>query len=294
MLMRNLSVVLGQINPIVGDIDYNLEKVIKIVKNHQNVDLIIFPEMALVGYPLMDHIFDPIIRKLNLESVEKIKKLNSRATIIIGTFTEPLELRDSFQPFYNSAIVIEGNKIKYIENKRLIPNYDVFDERRYFSFDNKFKPVEIKGVKVGILVCEDIWDETYNNKVSKNLVSNGAEILTVINASPFHINKFNLRKDLIKRQSKKLSVSIIYLNMVGGIDEIVYDGQSFITNKFGQIVFKAKAFEEDVCLVEIPMEKVQPVDEKSYKVDWRENTVKALELNLFDYYHKSGVFKGVC
>ncbi|KKN34323.1 hypothetical protein LCGC14_0794850 [marine sediment metagenome] len=293
MLMRNLSVVLGQINPIVGDIDYNLEKVIKIVKNHQNVDLIIFPEMALVGYPLMDHIFDPIIRKLNLESVEKIKNLNSRATIIIGTFTEPLELRDSFQPFYNSAIVIEGNKIKYIENKRLIPNYDVFDERRYFSFDNKFKPVEIKGVKVGILVCEDIWDETYNNKVSKNLVSNGAEILTVINASPFHINKFNLRKDLIKRQSKKLSVSIIYLNMVGGIDEIVYDGQSFITNKFGQIVFKAKAFEEDVCLVEIPMEKVQPVDEKSYKVDWRENTVKALELNLFDYYHKSGVFKGV-
>ena len=293
MQNRALQILLGQINPIVGDLSFNTNKIINIIQNNQNADLIVFPEMSLVGYPLMDHIYDPIIRKKNIESIEKIKKINSTAAIIVGTFTEPEKLKGTIQPFYNSAIVIQGKKIIQIENKRLLPNYDVFDERRYFSFDDKFNVIEIKGVKLGILICEDVWDNFYDLKVGKPLVDNGAEILIVINASPYHIDKFEKRKDLVTKKAKKLSVPIVYVNMVGGLDEIVYDGASFVSNKYGQIIFKAKSFEEACPLVKINITGDEPIEEKKYELDWRENVVNALKLNLFDYYHKNHIFKGV-
>lgn len=293
MKNRILKLVISQINPVVGDIDYNRNKIINIIESNQKADIIVFPEMALVGYPLMDHIYDDLIKQKNIESIEKIKELNSQSTIILGTFTEPQELKGKIQHFYNSAIIIEGKNIKYVENKRLLPNYDVFDERRYFSFDTKFEPIEIKGVKVGLLICEDVWDESYDIKVAENLVNNGAELLIIINASPFHINKFALRKDLICGKSKRFSVPIVYVNMVGGLDEIVYDGQSFISNKFGQIIFKAKAFEEDISLVEISIDNPTAIEEQDYHIDWREDVLNALKLNLFDYFHKSNIFSGV-
>jgi NAD+ synthase (glutamine-hydrolysing) len=288
-----LRVAIAQINPIVGDIESNEKKITEIIQKNQNVDIIIFPEMSLVGYPLMDHILDPLIQEKNETAIENIKNLNSKATIILGTFTNPPELKEKFQHFYNSALVIEGNEIIHVENKRLLPNYDVFDERRYFSFDNKFEPFNIKGINCGILICEDVWDEHYEIKVAENLVDNGAEILIVINASPYYINKFELRANLIGAKSKNLSVPIVYVNMVGGLDEIIYDGQSFITNKYGQIIFKAKGFEEDVSMFEIQMEG-SPLDIKlDYKMDWRDEVLRALRLNLYDYFHKSGIFDGV-
>ena len=293
MKNRNLKLVIGQINPVVGDIDYNRKKIINIIESNQSADIIVFPEMGLVGYPLMDHIYDDLIKEKNRESIEKIKEINSQSTVILGTFTEPQELKGKIQHFYNSAIIIEGMNIKYVENKRLLPNYDVFDERRYFSFDIKFEPIEIKGIKVGLLICEDVWDETYDIKVAENLVNNGAELLIIINASPYHINKFDLRKDLICEKSKRFSVPIVYVNMVGGLDEIVYDGQSFITNKFGQIIFKAKAFEEDTSLVEIAIDNPPRIKEQKYHIDWREDVLNALKLNLYDYFHKSNIFRGV-
>ncbi|MFX1573769.1 MAG: NAD+ synthase [Promethearchaeota archaeon] len=293
--MRNskLKVLIAQINPIVGDINHNAKKIIDIIRDNQDCDIIVFPEMALVGYPIMDHIYDPVIKNRNLDAIRKIKQTKTQATIILGTFTEPENLKGKIQRFYNSAVIIENNEIKAYVNKRLLPNYDIFDERRYFSFDDKYEPLELKGYKVGILICEDIWDEHYDIKVARNLVSNGAEILIVINASPYHINKFRLRSDLVKEKSNSLSVPVIYVNMVGGLDEIVYDGQSFITNKFGQIIFKAKAFEEDICSFEVPMKDNELIKEKDYTIEWRDEAINALTLNLYDYYYKSGIFDGV-
>ena len=293
MVKKKLKIVMGQINPIVGDIIHNTRKITEIITSNQEVDIIIFPEMALVGYPLMDHIHDPLIRKENMNAIEKIKNLNSKATIILGTFTESEELSNKFQPFYNSALVIEGNEVKHVENKRLLPNYDVFDERRYFSFDKKFEPVNIKGVNVGILVCEDVWDDIYDIKVAQKLVGNGAELLVVINASPYHINKIQLRHQLLKSKANQFVVPIIYVNMVGGLDEIVYDGRSFIVNKKGMIIYQAKAFVEDTVEVEIDLENNDIIEDFPSKMDWREEVVNALKLNLHDYYHKSNIFKGV-
>ncbi|MFX1470282.1 MAG: NAD+ synthase [Promethearchaeota archaeon] len=293
MHSKKLKVLLAQINPVVGDIEFNERKIREIIQNNQNVDIIIFPEMALVGYPLMDHILDPIIRERNAISIENIKKLNSKPTIILGTFTEPIELKEKVQHFYNSAIIIKGHEVIHIENKRLLPNYDVFDERRYFSFDNKFEPINIKDVKCGILICEDVWDQHYETKVTENIVNNGTEFLIVINASPYHIGKFKLRTDLICEKSKYFSVPIVYVNMVGGIDEIVYDGQSFITNKYGQIIHKAKEFEEDISIIAIDLEGAPLDTERDYGIDWRDEILRALCLNLYDYFHKSGIFDGV-
>jgi len=287
------KIVIGQINPIVGDIEYNTNKIVDVIKKNQNADLIIFPEMVVVGYPLMDHIHDPIIRRKNKEALERVKNLNSKPAIILGTFTESENIKEKAHPFYNSAIVYENNRTKAIVNKRLLPDYDVFDERRYFSFDTQFDPVIIKEFKVGILICEDIWDEEYDLKVAKKLIDNGAEILIVINASPYYIGKLELRKELVSKKSKQFSIPIVYVNLVGGQDEIVYDGQSFITNKYGQIIYKSRAFEEDVSLIEIDFSDVKPIRSIDFSLDWRFHVVEALKLNLYDYFHKSDIFKGV-
>ena len=293
MKKKELKIVLTQINPIVGDLQYNTNKIYTIIEKHHNADIIIFPEMSLVGYPLMDHIHDPLIRRRNQESIEKIREMKTNATIILGTFTEPKHISEKVHPFYNSALVIEDSKIKAIVNKRLLPNYDVFDERRYFSYDNDFNPIEIKNYKIGILICEDIWDDDYETKVARNLVNNGAEILIVINASPYHINKFEIREKLIVGKAKKLSVPIIYLNTVGGLDEIVYDGRSFVCNEYGQIVFIAKGFQEDVSEISISLGNQIVKNQLNLKFDWREDVLNALKLNLYDYFNKTGVFKGV-
>jgi len=293
MSTNNINLVLSQINPIVGDIDYNKEKIIEIIENNRDADIIIFPEMALVGYPLMDHILDPIIRRRNIQAIKEIQEKAVNSTVILGTFTEPEELKDKIQCFYNSAIVLEKGEIVHIENKRLLPNYDVFDERRYFSFDNHYSPIEIKGINTGILICEDIWDETYEQKVARQLVKNGAELLIVINASPYYINKFDVRKDLISQKSNNLSVPIVYVNMVGALDEIVYDGQSFITDKNGDVIFKAKAFEEDIAKYNLMLKRKETNLNNIAQMDWREEVIEALKLNLYDYFHKSNIFDGV-
>jgi NAD+ synthase (glutamine-hydrolysing) len=290
---KKLNLILSQINPIVGDIDHNKEKILKIIKANRDADLIIFPEMALVGYPLMDHILDPIIRERNRDAINIIKEATSNSTVILGTFTEPGELKGKIQRFYNSALVMEDQQIIHTENKRLLPNYDVFDERRYFSFDNKYQPIKIKDIETGILICEDIWDTHYEQKVARRLVENGAELLIIINASPYYIQKYDVRVNLVSQKSKDLSVPIVYLNMVGALDEIVYDGQSFITDGTGEIIFKAKPFKEDIAKFSLKLGKNESVQSIPKSLDWRAEVIGALKLNIYDYYHKSNIFDGV-
>ncbi|MBD3212584.1 MAG: NAD+ synthase [Candidatus Lokiarchaeota archaeon] len=290
---KKLNLILSQINPIVGDIDHNKEKILSIIKENRAADLIIFPEMGLVGYPLMDHILDPIIRERNGDAINIIKEATSNSMVILGTFTEPEELKGKIQRFYNSALVMEDQQIIHIENKRLLPNYDVFDERRYFSFDNKYQPIKIKDINTGILICEDIWDTHYEEKVARRLVENGAELLIIINASPYYIQKYDDRVNLVSQKSRDLSVPIVYLNMVGALDEIVYDGQSFITDEMGEIIFKAKPFKEDIAEFSLKLGKKQAVQSKPNSLDWRAEVIEALKLNIYDYYHKSNIFDGV-
>jgi len=293
MIRDSLNIVIAQINPYVGNIDFNFNKMKKIIVDNSRADIIIFPEMSLVGYPLMDHIYDPLIKKENKEALENLKRIKTHSSLIIGTFTEPEHLKDSIQPFYNSAVIIEDNQIKAIVNKRLLPNYDIFDERRYFSFDSQFNHISLKGYKCGILICEDIWDEHYDVKVAETLVSNGAELLIVTNASPYHIGKFKMRMDLVKKKAMSLHVPIIYVNMVGALDEIVYDGQSFIINENGTLIEKCKAFEEEIKLVRIQAPFKSDIEAITIESDWRSEVVKALCLNLYEYYYKSGIFKGI-
>ena len=293
MTNKELNVVLAQINPIVGDLQYNTNKIYGIIENHQNADIIIFPEMALPGYPLMDHIHDPLIQQQNKDAIEKIKKLKSRASIILGTFTESSVIKEKAHPFYNSALLIQDEEVKDIIHKRLLPDYDIFNERRYFAFGNDFNTSNINGIETGILICEDLWDENYDIKVAKNLVENGAELLICINASPYHIGKFEIRRSLVSSKAKQFSIPIIYLNMVGGLDEIVYDGQSFICDRKGNVVTLMNAFEEDIFECQISIENSNSAKSINYEPNWRENVINALKLNLRDYFNKSQIFNGI-
>ncbi len=290
---KELKVVLGQINPIVGDIEYNTNKIYKIIENHQNADLIIFPEMALTGYPLMDHIHDPLIQRQNKEAIEKIRSINSRASIILGTFTESSEIKEKVHPFYNSALLIQDGEIKEIIHKRLLPDYDIFNERRYFAFGNGYETSYIHGVETGILICEDLWDENYDVKVAQNLVENGAKLLICINASPYHIGKFEIREKLVTTKAKQFSVPLIYLNMIGGLDEIVYDGQSFISNQDGNVVALMKAFKEDIFEYDLSIENHKTNNIIEFEPNWRKDVINALSLNLQDYFTKSNIFEGI-
>lgn len=289
-----LNIVVAQINPIVGDINYNLSKILNIIKSNPIADIIIFPEMSLTGYPLMDHIHDSLIQKQNENAIIKITQIRTSSTIIIGTFTKSQVIRELKHPFNNSALIIEDGEVKRIINKRLLPDYDIFDERRYFLFDDDFSPIKIKGLKAGILICEDLWDENYDVKVARKLVQNGADILIAINASPYCIGKFESRREIVCKKSKEMSISIIYVNMVGGLDEIVYDGRSFITDKKGNIISLLKAFEEEIHQHELLL------DETNYKsiniqynLNWKEDVLNALKLNVRDYYYKSNIFDGI-
>jgi NAD+ synthase (glutamine-hydrolysing) len=293
MKSKELNVVLAQINPIVGDLEYNANKICNVIEKHQNADLIIFPEMALTGYPLMDHIHDPIVQRQNREAIEKIKRLKSQASIILGTFIESSEIKEKVHPFYNSALLIQDDEI--IDNiyKRLLPDYDIFNERRYFAFGDDYKTYNIKGIQIGILICEDLWDENYDIKVAQNLVENGAELLICINASPFHIGKFEIRKNLVSSKAKQFSVPLIYLNIVGGLDEIVYDGQSFICDGEGNIIALMKAFKEDIFEYKISVESSNSGKKVQYEPNWKKNVIDALKLNLQDYFNKSNIFNGI-
>ena len=293
MTNKELNVVLAQINPIVGDLEYNTNKIYGIIENHQNADVIIFPEMVLTGYPLEDHIHDPLIQRQNKDAIKKIKKLKSRASIILGTFTESSVIKEKAHPFYNSALLIQGGEVKDIIHKRLLPDYDIFNERRYFAFGNDFNTSHINGIETGILICEDLWDENYDIKVAKNLVENGAELLICINASPYHIGKFEIRRKLVSSKAKQFSIPIIYLNMIGGLDEIVYDGQSFICDKKGNVITLMNAFEEDIFECQISIENSNSAKSINYEPNWRENVINALKLNLRDYFNKSKIFNGI-
>lgn len=288
----SFQICLAQLNPIVGDIEHNTSKVFKVIQDHRKADLIIFPEMFLVGYPLMDHIYDPIIQSKNANAIERIRKESSETAVILGSFTKSDNIEDKLHPFYNSALLIHEKEIKAIVNKRILPDYDVFNERRYFSFDNQFLPLRIKGYNVGILICEDLWDKNYEIKVAKKLKENNADFLIVINASPYYLNKFKLRKEMVCEKAQELALPIIYLNMVGGIDEIVYDGMSFIVNEFGEMTFRAKAFEEHIETIDLLKYNQKQTVIIDKEVNWKKQSLEALKLNLYDYYHKSGIFKG--
>lgn len=269
---QKLSFALAQINPIVGDLDGNCKKILQIWQQAK-ADLIVFPELALCGYPPEDLILKPFFLDKVEETLSQIleKSKNFKSGAIIGA---PLRVKNKT---YNAAHLIENGKILGTTKKHHLPNYGVFDEHRIFTSGPLPKPVKFRGQKLGLLICEDMWFP----EPAKALKKAGAKTLIVINASPFNAEKHEKRLKLARARVKETGLPLAYVHQVGGQDELVFDGGSFKMDKKGHITAQAKFFEEDILLQEITSAPEPP-----------ERIYNALKTGLKDYIVKNN-FPGI-
>ena len=283
-MISHCCLVLGQINTIVGDVLGNVKKVIDAAEHARdelNADLVVFPELTLTGYPPEDLLHRPdFIKRVEL-GLEKLKKDLYGITIVIGHPSGQVR-----EDLYNAASVILDDQCLITYFKQYLPNYSVFDEERYFVKGNSPGIFECKGIKFGITVCEDIWFKDPTNQAADH----GAEVLLNLNASPYRQGKCQLREVEVRRRVAESGLPIVYVNQVGGQDELVFDGGSFVISANGQKVARAPAWREGLFPVNITREQdgqVNLVGEVVAKESDLEMIYRGLVVGLRDYIEKN-------
>ena len=289
MNSSHLSLGIVQENPIVGDIKGNLslaKKTIERILSKEKVDVILFTEMFITGYPPEDLILrDDLLAAVETALVE-LSKISPETHIVMGY---PKKVG---QNIYNSAGVLHNNEVVLEYHKQELPNYEVFDEKRYFSPGKGPGIFEIGDHKLALTVCEDIW----HTKAVRQASRRGADLILNLNASPFHLNKLNERKEMISSHSRKYKLPIVYINQVGGQDELVFDGTSMVMDKNGQQAVQLKKFESESRIVKFKKSKGSGLDildsDKLQEENELEDVYNALVLGAKDYIEKNG-FPGV-
>ncbi len=259
MLKTKVKLAVAQISTDPGNIPANTEKIIDYINKakESGVNIVIFPELAIPGYMSLDLMLYENYIKENLEGLKQIAKSTNGILVIVGFIDQDREKigSDGSLARYNSAAIIHNQKIISIQDKTLLPDYDVFFENRYFSKGRGRKLVEFEGLKIGVEICEDLWDENYEVKVSEDLINMGADLLINISGSPFYIGKRFDREELIARVSKNYNIPFVYVNTVGvqdGYDgELVFDGQSMVFDKKGNLSYLGKQFEEELFFIDL-------------------------------------------
>ena len=291
--MKNkISIVLAQLDLAVGDISGNTKLIIdscEKAKNQHNADLIIFPELSISGYPPEDLLLHSGFKRRINDALNSIKDEVAGISALIGF---PDYNDDSI---YNACAVFRDKEeiVKY--RKEALPNYSVFDEKRYFTSDEQPTVFELKGKKIGINICEDIWHKSAAMKAKES----GADLIIVINGSPYEKDGQSKRESIVKQRALQTDVPIVYLNMIGGQDELVFDGASFVMSKNGEIKYRATSFEESMDLFEFDLINNECVPIKSNissKLSVAESVYKALVRGTKDYIEKhkfSGVVMGL-
>lgn len=240
---------MAQINTCVGDFEGNAQKIISAIDQAKarSCDIIAFPELAICGYPPEDLLFKKSFIQENLRRLDEIRKRTTQLVAIVG-FVDKSKGR-----LFNSAAIISEQKIIDIYHKIHLPNYGVFDEKRYFVSEGGFCLYEFSGVRFGVNICEDIWIE---DGVIAAQAKAGASLILTINASPYHMGKIHLRQRLLKEQARKNKVFVLYTNLVGGQDELVFDGRGILLSDKGRVVASAFAFKEDLRIIDIRQDKL--------------------------------------
>ena len=246
--MRRLRVAMAQINTTVGDFDGNVKKILAAVDNArtQKADIVTLPELAICGYPPEDLLFKPQFIEANLHSIQKIVEASAGITVVAGFV-------DSDGDIYNAAALISDGKLIGTYHKMFLPNYGVFDENRYFRAGSECPVYVINGIGIGVNICEDIW---YEAGPATAQAYAGAEVIINISASPYHRGKGESREKMIATRATDTVAIFAYNNLVGGQDELVFDGHSFISDESGNIIARGKQFEEDFVIVDLDIEAV--------------------------------------
>ncbi len=246
--MRSLRIALAQINPIVGDLDGNVSKIIDYIKRAKSfsADLVAFPELSLTGYPPEDLLLKTQFIEDNLESLKKVRKNVVDITAIVGFV-------DRKDDIYNAAAIIHNKKIIDVYHKMYLPNYGVFDEYRYFQTGTRYPVYQLADTWIGVNICEDIW---YPEGPARVQSLAGAEVIININASPYHIGKGKFRETMLSARASDNVIIVAYVNTVGGQDELVFDGHSIVLDQDGKVIARGKQFQEDMIVVDLNLESV--------------------------------------
>ena len=282
--MKKLVIVGAQINFLVGDIEGNTQLIIDTINRaycESKADIVLFPELAVSSYPPEDLLFRATLYQRVHKALQRIvEEVKHTAVVVVGY--------PDFQNkhYYNRAAVIGEGKIITTYTKHALPNYRVFDEKRYFSPGDQPCIIEVKGVRIGLLICEDLWLEA----PLQDTVKAGAQLIACINASPFAQDKSHHRRDLLTKRIQKYHIPIIYLNLIGGQDELVFDGGSMVFNQNGERIQQAAYSKEELMTIEFNLEQqldvcrkyslpTEPLDE--------EKIYNVLVLGVRDYINKN-------
>ncbi|WP_434578807.1 NAD+ synthase [Thermoanaerobacterium thermosaccharolyticum] len=293
-----MKIALAQLNPTVGDIKNNCEKIIMYIKEAKkaNMDLIVFPELSIIGYPPKDLLYNPDFLETSYSALnELILPETNDIGVIVGIATKDKE-KDYM--LHNSALLLYNGKIIGQADKTLLPNYDVFDEQRYFEPAKSRTCFDFKGMRLAVNICEDIWNDKdfwerprYDIDVLEEQYKLNPDIFINISASPYNLGKQELRTKMVKQISKKYKLPLIYVNQVGGNDELIFDGNSFAINSNGDRVVNLRSFSEDIAFVDTEnLDELKPLQEIKEDISWVHD---ALILGLRDYFRKTGFKKAV-
>jgi NAD+ synthase (glutamine-hydrolysing) len=277
-----LKLALAQLDFLVGDVDGNVTRVIdaaRRARDLEHADLVVFPELALSGYPPEDLLFHRGFRRKIDSGLARIRSEISGIAAIVG-YPEY-----SGTQIFNSAALVQGGELAAVHRKSELPNYKIFDEKRYFAAGAQPSVVSVRGLRLGMLICEDVW-EPEPALLARSI---GAEILIVVNASPYDVHKQRERERVVRQRALDVGLPIVYANMVGAQDELVFDGHSFAVDARGDIVMRAPAFEEGLFTLEVARSPAgvepraaaiapSPADEES--------VYRALVLGVRDYVTK--------
>lgn len=265
------DIAIAQINLVVGDVDGNVARIIQAAKKAGNAKLVVFPELTLCGYPPEDLVLKPAFQKKCAEALAQLARdMAAGPALLVGTIDE------QNGHLYNAAALLTGGKVAEIRHKVRLPNYGIFDEKRLFTPGILREPMEFEGTKLGVMICEDMWQA----ELSSYMKHHGAEILVVLNASPYEAEKYPRRLQVAQRAVKENALPLVYVNLVGGQDDIIFDGASFVLDETGAKTCQLPLFEEVVQpLAQVPNIALPEVVEAVYQ---------ALVMGLRDYVHKNG------
>ena len=292
-----MRVTIGQINTINGDYEGNVARILKAIEQARRdaSDLIVFPEVTIQGYTSLDWFLDKDVVKTCLDPLKSIIPATAGLTAIVGT------VRPNDQPngrrLYNSAAVISNGTLLGFADKTLLPEYDVFDDPRYFEPSQTRRLFDLGETRLGIAVCEDFWNDKtfwrqrlYPNDPAQELIEMGANLLVSINASPFNKAKMKVRCEMVSHRAKAAGLPIVFVNLIGGNDGVIFDGASIISDRHGKIILQAPPFEEFVETVDLDC---GVADARCLPGDDIETVREALVLGIRDYATKNNFAKAV-
>ena len=289
-----MKIALAQINPTIGDFGRNTEKMMGFIDKAKGLsyDLVVFSELVISGYPPRDLLERRDFVTHNLDYLRRLVASVAGIGVICGFVGENPD--EEGNPLYNSAVLFDGGEILHRSDKRLLPDYDVFDERRYFEPGTQWSPFSYKGSMIGLTICEDIWNDsdffprTFSRRIYPldpvaGMIKEGADIIINLSASPFNAGKIELKQDMLANIAKKYGVPVLYVNQVGGNDSVLFDGGSMAFDSSGEMAARAQDFEEDMVLFDTDSQQgdLHPMSETE-----PESILKALVMGTKDYVKK--------